>query len=200
MTVEPVTVGPQCPIRDVAALLARRRISGVPVVDAAGDVVGVVSDVDILASGRSGAPALTAGDAMSSPAVTVAPEQPVSQAAAVTVERRVGRLPVVSGGELVGIVTRSDLVRAFARPDEELEREIREHVLLAPFGIAPEAVVVRVEDGRATLRGEVESEDVADLLVWFVRRVLGVVEVRPELNWPRGAAHVRPRWRALAPR
>jgi CBS domain-containing protein len=194
-----------------------RGISGGPVVEPAGRLLGVGSAAAVLVRergpdrGRTArlphrhdrkARARTAGEAMTAPAVTVAADGSVFRAAALMVERGVGRLPVVDGGELVGIVTRADLVRAFARSDEEIAREIREDVLVSPFGISPEQVTVRVEDGTVTLAGEVESEGVADLLASFVRRVMGVLDVRAELSWPRRDADVHPPapWRLPLPR
>src|SRR6188472_2366492 len=126
-----VSVPPDMPLRKVAALLAERGISGVPVV-LAGEVVGVVSEADIvvhetgreLARLKRRAPwrrptsastqrvAKTAGEAMTSPAITIAPWRPASAAAALMVERGIKRLPVVRQGQLIGVIARSDLVRA----------------------------------------------------------------------------------------
>ena len=146
MTVEPLT-----PLKEVARLLVERRVSGVPVVDDDGTVVGVVSEGDILVKERDRqSPASLLGhllewdegnrlrreardaaDAMTGPAVTIRPSRSVSEAASLMLDRSVNRLPVVDQhGKLVGIVTRADLVRAFARSDEEIEREIREDVIV----------------------------------------------------------------------
>jgi CBS domain-containing protein len=67
----------------------------------------------------------TAGEAMTAPALTIEPSQPVAEAARRMVDRGVNRLPVVEDGRLVGIVTRADLVRLFTRSDEEIARAIR---------------------------------------------------------------------------
>jgi CBS domain-containing protein len=100
------------------------------------------------------------------------------------VDEGVNRLPVVDAdGKLVGIVTRADLVRAFVRTDSELEREIREDVLLRSLWVAPERVVVEVEEGVASLRGQVENRATAEMLPDFVRRVPGVVAVHSDVSW-----------------
>ena len=204
MTTDVLTVGSETPLRDVAALLTERRISGLPVVDE-GRVVGVVSEGDILAKERgprSERPgwfgvlfedrataelkleARTAGTAMTAPALTIAPDRTVAEAAGVMVDEGVNRLPVVTAaGELVGIVTRADLVRAFVRTDTELADEIREHVLLKTLWITPGNVNVAVNEGVVTLRGEVENRATAEMLPDFVQRVPGVVAVRSDVTW-----------------
>lgn len=196
-----VTVGIDASLRDVAAVLAERGISGVPVVHE-GRVVGVVSEADILAKERGEAPrrglfgflvddraaaelkleARTAGEAMNAPAVTIGPHRPVAEAAARMIDEDVNRLPVVdSDGALVGIVTRADLVRAFVRSDAELGREIREDVLLKTLWITPGAVNVAVQDGIVTLTGRVENRGTAEVLPGLVRHVPGVVSVVSEV-------------------
>src|SRR5581483_5866857 len=170
MTSEVFTVRPDTPLKEVAAALAERRISGVPVVDEEGEVLGVVSEADILFKergpstrtgtlawlldpygfeGRLKLEARTAAEAMTAPAKTIASWRSVSAAAAQMLEQRINRLPVVDErGALVGIVTRADLVRAFVRPDAEIEREIREDVLRQALWLdAPERVEVAVEGG-----------------------------------------------------
>jgi CBS domain-containing protein len=200
MTRDIVTVSPQTPLKEAAELLARHRISGLPVVDES-SVVGVLSEADIVArstgsresrslireflSTRDPGPemgAASAGEAMTSPAITIAPERLVAEAARVMVERGVNRLPVVDGSQLVGIVTRADLVRAFVRPDDELEREIREDVAGALW-IDPSQLEITVENGAVTLAGEVERRVDADLLERFAAAVPGVVSVSSDLKW-----------------
>jgi CBS domain-containing protein len=204
MTREVKTVAPETPLREVARILAEHRISGVPVVEK-GKVVGVVSEADILVkeqgerrrrggllgllldNGRSletKLEARTAGEAMTAPAITIGPKRPLAEAAAKMVEEKVNRLPVVDEeGNLLGIVTRADLVRAFVRPDEEIAREIREDIVFRTLWIPPEQVEVKVDKGLVTLRGHVETKADAELLPSFVQRVAGVVAVDAELTW-----------------
>jgi CBS domain-containing protein len=203
MTSDVMTVGPDASLKDVATMLAERRISGVPVVDGDGTVLGVVSEADIVQkeapapSARTGLfrwldvetgevrakiAARTAGEAMTAPAVTIEVDRQVSEAASLMVKRRIKRLPVVDKGKLVGIVTRADLVEAFLRPDDAIEREILEDVALRTFAIPPETLHVEVKDGEVTLGGEVETADAADLLAAFVQRVPGVVSVRSHVS------------------
>ena len=130
MSVDVVTVTPETPLKDAAALLAQHRISGLPVLEAEA-VVGVVSEADIVtrSTGRRESRSLLGawvagdrdegnmaaarvGETMSAPAITISPERQVAEAARVMVERGVNRLPVVEDSRLVGILTRADLVRA----------------------------------------------------------------------------------------
>jgi CBS domain-containing protein len=201
MTRDVVTVSPETPLKEAAELLAQHRISGLPVVDDE-TVVGILSEADIVArstgsresrslvrellSPRDAGPdmdATRAGEAMTSPPITIAPERPVAEAARVMVERGVNRLPVVEGSQLVGIVTRADLVRAFVRPDDELEREIREDVAEGALWIDPSQLEISVDGGAVTLAGEVERRVDADLLERFAAAVPGVVSVGSELKW-----------------
>src|SRR5206468_3331938 len=99
------------------------------------------------------------------------------------VEKGINRLPVVSGGRLVGIITRADLVRAFHRPDEEIDREIRDDVLLNTLWIDPKRVSISVSNGEVSLTGEVETRTQAELVEAYVRRVPGVVDVHSKLEW-----------------
>jgi CBS domain-containing protein len=136
MTRTVVSVDPLTPLAEIAALLSEHRISGVLVRDDAGALLGVVSEADILLqeggpSERAGlfewlfdewSPtdlaklnATTAAEAMTSPVRRIAPDRPVAEAARRMLDGNVRRLAVVDGGRLVGIVSRADLVRAFAR-------------------------------------------------------------------------------------
>jgi CBS domain-containing protein len=202
MTTEVVTVAPETSLKDVAALLVERRISGVPVVDEDRHVLGVISEADILVrEGGDGRregllgwlfepddgmerklTATTAGDAMSSPPVTVGPEVPIHAAATRMVGAGINRLPVVHEDRLVGIVSRADLVRAFARDDAEIAEEIQSEVLQRTLWIEPGRVRVSVQGGAVEISGEVDTETDAELLPLFVQRVPGVVSVQANLS------------------
>jgi CBS domain-containing protein len=196
MTEEVLTASPDTPLRQVAETLALARISGLPVTDTEGHVLGVVSEADLLALAageRKGHPGTeaTAGAAMSSPALVIRPEQSVAEAAKLMCERGVNRLPVVDAdGTLVGIVTRADIVRAFARSDQEIERELREEVVVNTLWIDPADVWIEVRDGVVRLAGEVETKADAELLAYFASRVPGVVSVETTLRWRREKARL----------
>ena len=203
MTTKVLTVDSDTSLKDVAELLADRHISGLPVVTKRGALVGVVSEGDILMKeypaerrgilGRLLHPhtaqdiakleARTAGQAMSSPAVTIDPDAPLSQAAELMVRRRINRLPVVDNGTLVGIVTRADIVRTFTRADGDIERQIKESVL-AEAGVAdPREIDVAVSKGIVSLSGKTDRRSVAELLPAEIEHIPGVVAVNSFLSW-----------------
>ncbi len=128
--------------------------------------------------------ARTAGEAMSSPAVTIGPDRPVGEAAARMLDDAVNRLPVVDDdGKLVGIVTRADLVRAFTRSDGEIETEIRKELISRTFWLQPTDLEVEVRGGEVTVAGEVDTKSDAELLPELIAQVPGVVSVDSKLTW-----------------
>ncbi|HTK45489.1 MAG TPA: CBS domain-containing protein [Patescibacteria group bacterium] len=214
------TVRPETPLKDVARVLLDRGISGVPVVDAKGTVLGVVSEADFLIK-EQGARAVrhrrletllgesaevrtqrdklaagTAGQAMTAPAVTVAPTCAISDAAAIMTSRRINRLPVVDKDRLVGIVSRADLVRAYLRTDEELVQTIREDVLLRILWLDPAGFTVEVRNGEATVRGTVERRSTAAIVAETIRLVPGIVNANVDVNWTLDDRDVEPATRS----
>lgn len=206
MTENVFTVTPDTSLKLVATRMLEYGVSGMPVVDDGDRVVGVVSETDVLykerpAPDRKGVvdwlvhyaedppqaklDARTAGDAMTTPAVTIPSGRAVEDAATLMLDLRIDRLPVVDSGRLVGIVTRSDLVRAFARSDDVLAQEIREEALLRRFWVGPSAVTIEVDEGNVLLEGRVDTQDLAESIAAFVERIPGVVSVESKLTWPK---------------
>jgi CBS domain-containing protein len=96
----------------------------------------------------------------------------------------VKRLPVVTpDGTLEGIISRADVMGAFARSDEELRREIVEEVLIGVLQLDPETVQVDVTDGLVVLTGSVAAKSETRLLEELAVRVEGVISVDSNLNW-----------------
>lgn len=205
MTEKVFTVAPDTPLKTVATRMLEYGVSGMPVVD--GDrVLGVISETDILFKERT-APdrkglvdwlvhyaedpplakleARTAGQAMTTPAVTIGSGRSVADAAALMLELSIDRLPVVDGDRLAGIVTRTDLVRAFTRGDDEIERDIREDGILRRFWLSTATVNITVEEGVVALEGRVASKELADSIVEFAEQTPGVVSVESKLTWPK---------------
>lgn len=109
MTTEVISARAETRVEDAARLLARHRISGLPVVDEAGALIGVVTEYDLLA--RRGT---IVAEIMSRGVISVSPETDAEEVAHLLASRRVRRVPVLDGGRLIGIVSRSDLVRQIA--------------------------------------------------------------------------------------
>lgn len=109
MTTRVITVTPDVPVPVIASLLRDNRISGVPVLDSGGAVAGLVSEYDLLA--RDGE---TAGEVMTASVITVTEDTDVDDVRHLLVERRIRRVPVVSGQRLTGIVSRGDVVALLA--------------------------------------------------------------------------------------
>ncbi|OKI02689.1 hypothetical protein A6A06_14300 [Streptomyces sp. CB02923] len=197
MTWEVVQARPDTPAEELVRLLDVHGISGLPVVDGDDKVMGVVSRTDLPApAGGPDAPdgpsrpasrppagaaagGTTAGEVMTTPAVTVHPEHRVEDAARIMQRRHVDRLPVVDEEDrLIGITTRRDLLRVFLRPDEQIRAEVAGEVLGRALGVPPDDVRVSVRDGLVTLRGTLVHEDdipAAIGLTWRVDGVVGVV-------------------------
>ncbi len=207
MTSPVVTIPLTAPLRDVARLLMDNRVSGVPVVDVDGTVLGVVSEADLLVKEQGpGAVhhrplarflgeskktraqlvklgAITAHEAMTSPAITITSGRPIPEAAAIMTARRINRLPVVDNGRLVGIISRADLVRAYVRSDHELAETIRQDVILRILWLDPEQFTVVVKGGVASIIGHVERRSTAEMIEQAVTMVPGIVDVHASVSW-----------------
>lgn len=133
------TVSPDATVREVAEILAQEDYTGLPVVDEEGRLVGIVTEADLLVRAKTlklptvfpflggviflesprkfeeqlrKATGTKVSEIMTRDVVTVTEDTPLHELAAIMVEKKVKRLPVVDGGRLVGIVTRDDLIRA----------------------------------------------------------------------------------------
>lgn len=142
MTTEVVTVSATATVADALDTLNTHTIRHLPVLDD-GKVVGIISDRDLRLAMTGRPSETTVADAMTTDPVTVASEEPVEAAARVLVEHNVGCVPVVDDGELVGIVTASDLLRSYVELMVGREKHVRIE-LLAPDRPGELARVVRL--------------------------------------------------------
>jgi CBS-domain-containing membrane protein len=211
MTTRVVAVRKDAKFKDMAALLTEHRVSAFPVLDEEDKVIGVVSEADLLSKealvagvgiqaarlGRvSGSPyhdefakaaAVTAAELMTKPPIVVTPDEFVTSAARLMYHGRVKRLPVVGvNGQLVGIVSRADVLSVYNRPDEEIRREIIENVILNEFFADPDRFGVTVSSGVITLEGRPETAAKGRDIVAAAWHVEGVVSVRDRLTYPEG--------------
>jgi CBS domain-containing protein len=205
LTADVVAVRADAPYRNMAAMFRLHRVSGFPVVDDAGKVVGVVSETDLLPAGalgpaagaHPGRPAWrphrkqpqaggpTAGDLMTRPAVTIGPDELARRAARLMYSRKLRRLPVVDrDGRLVGILSLADVLSVFTRPDEEIRREIVQDVIADGFFLDPAPFAVTVEGGIVTLAGPVGSGILGANIADQVEHLEGVVAVRDRFTYP----------------
>jgi CBS domain-containing protein len=211
MTTRVVAVRRHATFKDIAALLTEHRVSAFPVLDDAGKVIGVVSESDLLrkealiaAMGEqaarlghvAGSPdhdefakaaAVTAADLMTIPPVVITPDEPVTSAARLMYQGRIKRLPVVGEkGQLIGIVSRSDVLSVYSRPDEKIRQEITGNVIANEFPADPDRFAVTVSGGIVTLEGRPETAAKGRDVVAAAWHVEGVVSVRDRLTYPEG--------------
>ncbi|XVU27785.1 CBS domain-containing protein [Actinoplanes sp. CA-054009] len=189
--------------RNVVDLLIENRLSAAPVVDGFRHVVGVVSGADLLRKiefageeeprmfegrrrrgERRKAQAGTVADLMTAPPVVVLGGTPIASAARLMDREKVKRLPVVDDlGRLIGIVSRSDLLKAHLRPDEEILADVESGVLQPYVDDEGTTVTAAVVDGVVTLSGRVQRYTSAEIAERLTRQVAGVVDVRCALDY-----------------
>ncbi|MFD0524364.1 CBS domain-containing protein [Paractinoplanes durhamensis] len=203
MTRTVISVDRDASYRNMVDLLIHRRISALPVIDDAGRVLGIVSEADLLRKiefageeeprifegrrrrdERRKSAGRTAADLMSTPCVAVTSDTSIALAARTMHASGVRRLPIIDqAGMLVGIVSRSDLLRVHTRPDEEIRADI-EHDVLGVFLIEEaDGVSVAVADGMVTLTGKVDRRSSAEMAERLTREVAGVVGVTSTLDY-----------------
>ena len=211
MTTAVVTVDRITPYQDIDRLLTRHRISGVPVLKMGREVVGVVSETDLLAAEdetrrqarmagsmgrrwhlrRQQHMRLTADALMTSPAVTIGADATIPAAARLMNTHHIARLPVVDEkGKLIGIVSRRDLLSVFLRPDADISHDARQVLDELPLA-DPKEIIAEIRHGVVTLTGSMRPEpgheqDLMPLALRLIWDVDGVVDVENRL----GAARV----------
>ncbi|WKU06540.1 CBS domain-containing protein [Micromonospora sp. HUAS LYJ1] len=204
MTREVATVGEETPYRVIVDMLIRRGVSAVPVVDDFRRVLGVVSEADLLHKvehsgaqeerrvftgrrrrvSREKAGALLARELMTAPAVTTHPGASLPAAARLMDREAVKRLPVLDDlGRLVGIVTRSDLLRVHLRTDAEIREDVVQEVLRRVLAVRDGLVTVQVRDGAVRLDGRLDRRTAAELAEKLAGQVSGVVQVTSTIGY-----------------
>jgi CBS domain-containing protein len=190
MTRDVIVARRESTFRELVRLIDDHHVHGLPVVDERRRVLGMVVESDLLVNeevpeghvrtplqrrGRARLAGTRAGEIMTSPAVTIEPGETLGQAARVLHRRHIGRLPVVEGvGRLIGIVTRSDLLSVFLRPDEDLLVAVQEAISAVDDSSA-RTISATVADGVVALQGS--AQFLSQLLAAGerVRRVPGIV-------------------------
>jgi CBS-domain-containing membrane protein len=203
MTTEVVSVDETAGFKQMVVLIKQHRISALPVVDGQRRVIGVVSEADLILKEdridlgeqhvfesqrrrqeRERAGGTTARELASVPAVTIGPGDSVREAAKLMHDRAIKRLPVVDGdGRLVGVISRSDVLRVFMRSDDEIRREIVEDVIRRTMLLDAPTLVISVTDGIVTATGEVDRKTDAEILTRLSAAVAGVVAVESHIRY-----------------
>jgi CBS domain-containing protein len=206
MTTTVISVKQDTPFTEIATAFHQYRVSAFPVVDEAGQVIGVVSESDLLPKLALGggedpmpgmisgilhqqqlekARALTAADLMNSPAAVASPDDTVEHAAKLMYLRRFKRLPVVDAdNRLAGIVSRADVLSVYDRPDVETGEEIRSDIAVCESRAYAGRFDVSVSHGVVTLTGRPRTCEEGHEIVRRARHVHGVVAVRDRLDYP----------------
>lgn len=185
MTHAVIAVGPDAPVKEIVESMRRWRISALPVLVGDGRVVGVVSEADLLrkAQGDDTTLAVTASQLMTVPAMTVTAGATIAGAARLMARGHLKRLPVVDAeGHLIGVVSRSDLLKIYLRPDADIAEEVRSELVAQLIPSGSGTVQVHIEDGLVTLTGTVTDPSLPELLARAVRAVPGVVNVAASID------------------
>jgi CBS domain-containing protein len=197
MTEKVIVARTSTSFKELAGMLQGHGISAVPILNESDRLVGIVSESDLLLkeAQRSRAPrrpfrwrrrrtdrvkarGRVAAEVMTIPAITIGPSAPVAQAARTMHDRNVKRLPVVdSDAQLLGIVSRSDLLKVFLRTDADLQRGVEGALFGDIRWTEPDSIHVKVEGGIVTMRGVVENRSQVGVLGGLAGTVDGVVGV-----------------------
>lgn len=202
MTTDVITIGPEAPLKEAARRMIVAGVSGLPVTDDSGNLVGVITEADFVkeeANRRAKKRARllrwlegddpanehqVVEDVMTREVLTLTADTDHADAARLMMKANIKRVPVVSDeGLLIGLVSRGDLLRAFARPDSEILDEIRARVVGKILWIDEKLVDVTCIDGNVVLSGRLETRSDAALLNELTRRLDGVVSVEDRLGW-----------------
>ncbi|HVY56632.1 MAG TPA: CBS domain-containing protein [Xanthobacteraceae bacterium] len=216
MTRHVVSIGPEASVLEAAQLMLQNRISGLPVVDRTGNLVGMVTEGDFLRRAELGTerkrprwlefligPRNLAQDyvhshgrkietVMTPDPITVTPDTPLDEIVRTMERRQIKRLPVVSDGKVVGIVSRANLLHALASLGQAIpaagkaDGDIRERILadLQKQSWAPLALIdVIVRNGEVDLWGTITDEKQGEALRVCAENVPGVKAVRTHLTW-----------------
>lgn len=203
MTRRVLTARPAMPLKELARVLTEHGLSALPVLDTDDRLIGMVSERDLLSKQAQPLPGErrwwqrrrvreeirraegdTVGHVMTSFPVTVSPGASLAEAAHRMIQHAVKHLPVIDDtGELAGVVSRADLVRAFVRSDDEIRDAVLNEVFLHVLWVDPTEIEVAVTDGVVTMTGTVEQRSTAEIAERIVHRLDGVVDVVSALEY-----------------
>ena len=192
------------PFKHLVRVIQENRVSAIPIVDQNGVPIGIVSEWDLMfkerrseletsndlihpqrrRNQRAKAAGTIASELMTAPLITVASDMSLRQAARLMHENNVRRLVVVDArGRIAGIVSQSDLLQVFLRPDEELREEIAGTLIRALVLSSPENLRVDVRLGVVTLTGCLDRKSDVEILTRVTKELDGVVDVVDRLTY-----------------
>ncbi|WP_192809442.1 CBS domain-containing protein [Actinomadura rudentiformis] len=205
MTTDVIAVPEQAPFKEIVQTLRLHGVDAVPVVRPDGTLCGVVSATDLLLKeadpGATEDPHPFAGprrrreirktagtvacDLMTTPAITISPTATVEQAARTMRRHHVSRLPVTdpATGRLAGIISRSDALRVYTRPDHDIHDDVLHTIIADQFGWDANLYTVDVQQGQVRVQGQVERRSQIPQLLHAIRRLEGVVSAQGHLSW-----------------
>ncbi len=205
MTFDVVTVTEDTPLKEASQRMVAARVSGLPVVDDAGRLVGIITEADFVSkeAARRQAPSragllrllfserpaqeeeeATVAAAMTPQPFTISADADHTEAARLMEKHHVKRLPVLDGaGNLAGVISRADILNVFATPDEVVADTIREDIVRRVMWLDPTTVTVTVANGNVKLAGSLPTRTEARMLEALVRRNDGVVSVESRLTY-----------------
>ena len=204
MTTHVHVASPQAPFKVLVRLIEENKVSAIPIVDQQGIPIGIVSEADLLLkerrhelessedllhlrkrrTERAKAEGTVASQVMTSPAITVPADTPLSKAAQMMQKKNVRRLVVVDQrGRIAGIVSRSNLLQVFLRTDAELRDEIAGTLVPALVSSSAGGIRVEVRSNIVTLSGEVDRKSDVEVLIRSTRDLDGVVDVVDRLKY-----------------
>jgi CBS domain-containing protein len=203
MTRDVITIGPEAPLKEAARRMLEASVSGLPVTDADGKLVGMITEADFVATEadrrrrrRAGllrfidrgtevpSQERLVGDVMTTDLVVMREGGDHAEAARLMQTEDVKRIPVVDDHRrIVGLVSRADILRVFARSDNEILDEIEDDLIRRVLWIDPRRADIRSTDGNVVLRGRLETRSDAELLAELAGRVDGVISVENHLEF-----------------
>ena len=201
MTVDVVSAQPEWSLKQAARVMIDAGVSGLPVIGDKGMVVGIITEADfieteagrtfgrqrlfdtVFGEKRTRTPS-TVETAMTRSPIVVDRNTTIAEAARLMTDRKVKRLPVVDpNGRLEGIVSRGDILVAFARDDEVIADAVERGVIRRILMLESRDVSVHVADGVVMLSGQVPNRSDAKLLEELVGRIEGVIRCESDLGW-----------------
>ncbi|HEX9890880.1 MAG TPA: CBS domain-containing protein [Actinomycetota bacterium] len=200
MSADVVTAPRDARFKDLVRLMADRKVGGLPVLDAAGGLAGIVTGSDLLRVESPDRPTgrkkrlgedVRARDLMTQDVVTADPDLPLPEAARLMIRSRVKRLPVLERGRVTGIVAREDLLRPFLREDRDIARDVVSQIS-HDLWLDPDRLHLSVRDGVVSMTGAVDRRSDRDLLVERTHAIAGVVGVQANVLYRVDDRRLRP--------